>query len=350
MATYTVVALVLIALLCGVFVWKVVYAPLNSLREATRQLAEGQLGFQIATDSKDEFGDLARSFNTMSLQLRAANEEIVSWAQTLEERVEQKTRELQNAHNQMLHAETMVSIGKMAAVMAHEINNPLSGILTYAKLLRRWLDQGETGGKHRQDAEQCLDLVARESRRCGDLVKNLLTFSRSAPMNPAPTDLDVVIDQLVLLVQPKLDMSGIQLHLDLAADLPPLNCDAAQIEQVLLALVSNAIDAMPRGGNLWLGTCLRADSNEIEIQVRDDGSGIPPDILPRIFEPFLTTKESGHGVGLGLAVSHSIVERHRGKIRVQSEVGRGTTFTITLPLNGHDVALASVAASAAKER
>jgi two-component system NtrC family sensor kinase len=147
MATYTVVALVLIALLCGVFVWKVVYAPLNSLRAATCHLAEGQLGFQIATDSKDEFGDLARAFNTMSLQLRAANEEIVSWAQTLEERVEQKTRELQNAHNQMLHAETMVSIGKMAAVMAHEINNPLSGILTYAKLLRRWLDQGETGGQ-----------------------------------------------------------------------------------------------------------------------------------------------------------------------------------------------------------
>jgi two-component system NtrC family sensor kinase len=168
-------------------------------------------------------------------------------------------------------------------------------------------------------------------------------------MNPAPTDLHVVIDQLVRLVHPKLEMSGIQLQLDLA-DLPLLNCDAAQIEQVLLALVSNAIDAMPRGGNLWLGTRLRADSDEIEIQVRDDGSGIPPDILPRIFEPFLTTKESGHGVGLGLAVSHSIVERHRGKIRVQSEVGRGTTFTVTLPLNGHDVALASVAASAAKER
>jgi two-component system, NtrC family, sensor kinase len=345
MAAYTALALVLITLLCALFIWKVVAAPLKSLSAATEHLAEGRLGFQIATDSKDEFGDLARSFNIMSLQLRAANEEIVSWARTLEERVAQKTRELQTAHNQMLHAETMASIGKMAAVVAHEINNPLSGILTYAKLLRRWLDQGETGGKHREDTEQCLDLVARESRRCGDLVKNLLTFSRSGPMNPTPTDLHMVIDQLVRLVQPKLDMTGIQLQLDLSADLPRLNCDAAQMEQVLLALVSNAIDAMPRGGNLWLGTRLLADHEEIEIQVRDDGSGIPPDILARIFEPFMTTKESGQGVGLGLAISHSIVERHRGTISVQSELGRGTTFTIRLPLNGHEAELAGVAAS-----
>jgi two-component system NtrC family sensor kinase len=164
-------------------------------------------------------------------------------------------------------------------------------------------------------------------------------------MNPTPTDLHMVIDQLVRLVQPKLDMTGIQLQLDLSADLPRLNCDAAQMEQVLLALVSNAIDAMPRGGNLWLGTRLLADHEEIEIQVRDDGSGIPPDILARIFEPFMTTKESGQGVGLGLAISHSIVERHRGTISVQSELGRGTTFTIRLPLNGHEAELAGVAAS-----
>ena len=346
MVAYTFLALVLIALLGGLFIWKLVYSPLKSLSAATENLSEGQLGFQIATDSRDEFGELARSFNSMSLQLRDANEEIVSWARTLEERVEQKTRELQTAHNQMLHAETMVSIGKMAAVVAHEINNPLCGILTYAKLLRKWLDQGETGGRHREETEQCLDLIARESRRCGELVKSLLTFSHSGPMNPTATDLHLVIQQLLRLVQPKLTMTGIQATLDLAPELPAVNCDPAQIEQVLLALVSNAIDAMPRGGNLWLRTRLVPDHDEIEIQVQDDGSGIPPEVLPRIFEPFTTTKESGHGVGLGLAVSHSIVERHRGRIAVQSEIGRGTTFTITLPLNGHELQVASVAAKA----
>ena len=182
-------------------------------------------------------------------------------------------------------------------------------------------------------------------------MKNLLTFSRSGPMNPAPTAIHMIIDQVIQLVQHKLDMTGIQLQLDLAPDLPPLKCDAAQMEQVLLALVSNATDAMPRGGNLWLRTRLLPDAGEIEIQVRDDGSGIPPEILSRIFEPFVTTKESGHGVGLGLAVSHSIVERHRGTIAVQSELGRGTTFTVWLTLYGHDAELASAAVSAAaKER
>lgn len=350
MVAYTVVGLVVIAVLCAVFVWKVVETPLKQLSAATEHLADGKLGFQISTSSKDELGDLARSFNTMSRQLHAANEEVVSWARTLEERVEQKTQELRTAHNQMLHAETMVSIGKMAAVVAHEINNPLSGILTYAKLLRKWLSQGENTGKHRTESEECLDLIARESRRCGDLVKNLLAFSRSAPMNPAKCDLNTIVDQLLKLIAPKLEISGVQPQLDLAPELPPLYCDAAQIEQVLLALVTNAIDAMPRGGNLWLRTRVLSDSNEEEVQVRDDGAGIPAEILPRIFEPFVTTKETGQGVGLGLAVSHSIVEAHRGKISVQSEVGRGTTFTVTLPLNGHTEPASAAAVASARER
>ena len=345
MAAYTVLALVFIALLCALFVWKVVETPLKHLNAATEHLADGKLGFQISASSKDELGDLARSFNTMSRQLHAANEEVVSWARTLEQRVEQKTQELQTAHSQMLHAETMVSIGKMAAVVAHEINNPLSGILTYAKLLRKWLVQGETTGKRRQESEECLDLIARESRRCGELVKNLLAFSRAAPMNPTASDLNTVVDQLVKLVAHRLEITGIQLQLDLAADLPPVYCDAAQVEQVLLALVTNAVDAMPRGGNLWLRTRFLSGSGQAEIQVRDDGAGIPREILPRIFEPFMTTKESGQGVGLGLAISHSIVEAHRGTISVQSEVGRGTTFTVTLPVNA-SMQLAGAAATA----
>ena len=125
------------------------------------------------------------SFNRMSLQLRSANEEIVAWARTLEERVDQKTRELKRAHEQVLHIEKMATIGKMAAVVAHEINNPLSGILTYAKLIRKWIERGQVQAEKRAEAEQCLDLIAEESRRCGDLVKNLLTFSRTSPMNRA---------------------------------------------------------------------------------------------------------------------------------------------------------------------
>jgi len=341
MLIYTAGAMVIIAVLSWLFVWREVGQPIRALKKGTEHLSRGELGYQIEVRSQDEVGDLAHSFNDMSLQLRAANEEIVTWAKTLEDRVDHKTRELKRAHDHVLHVEKMASIGKMAAVVAHEVNNPLSGILTYAKLLRKWVGSGQVGHEKREEAMECLELIATESRRCGDLVKNLLTLSRSAPMNIAPTDLQAVIDRCLLLVRHQLELGGIHLQLKLAEDLPRVPCDPAQIEQVLIALIMNAIDAMPRGGNLWLQTRLSNDEKEIEIQVRDDGAGIAPDVLPQIFEPFLTTKESGHGVGLGLAISRGIVERHGGRIEVQSELGRGTTFTVTLPAQGNEASHAA---------
>jgi two-component system NtrC family sensor kinase len=342
MLIYTAGAMLIIAVLSWLFVWREVGQPIKALKKGTEHLSRGELGYQIEVRSGDEMGDLAQSFNGMSLQLRAANEEIVTWAKTLEDRVEQKTRELKRAHDHVLHVEKMASIGKMAAVVAHEVNNPLSGILTYAKLLRKWVASGQVENKKREEAMECLDLIATESRRCGDLVKNLLTLSRSAPMNIEHTDLRTVIDRCLLLVRHQLELGGIHLELNLAEDMPRVPCDPAQIEQVLLALIMNAIDAMPRGGNLWLQTRLSDDESEIEIRVRDDGAGIAPDVLPQIFEPFLTTKESGHGVGLGLAISRGIVERHKGRIEVQSELGRGTTFTVTLPALEKDASLVGV--------
>jgi two-component system, NtrC family, sensor kinase len=329
---YDGIAMLTIALVSGAFVWREVAGPLKKLKTGTERLAKGKLGYQIKVQSHDEVGDLAESFNGMSLQLRAANEEIVAWAKHLEDRVDEKTRELKRTLEEVLHVEKMASIGKMAAVVAHEINNPLSGILTYAKLLRKWVDRGQATEK-KQEATECLDLIAAESRRCGDLVKNLLTFSRTAPMNLESTDVNVIVNRCVMLVRHQMEMGGVQLQLQLAEGLPAAQCDGAQIEQVLLALVMNAIDALPRGGNLWLKTRLSKSTHEIEFEVRDDGVGIAPELLPRMFEPFLTTKESGHGVGLGLAVSRSIIERHRGKIEVKSELGKGTTFVVSLPLH-----------------
>jgi two-component system NtrC family sensor kinase len=346
MVAYTVFAMLAISFLSWLFVWRVVGQPIQALKDGTERLSAGELGHQIEVHSHDEVGDLAQSFNQMSLQLNAANEEIVAWAKTLEDRVEQKTGELKNAHDQVLQVEKMASIGKLAAVVAHEINNPLAGILTYAKLLRKWMDRGDLSAEKKQESLECLDLIAGESRRCGDLVRNLLTFSRTAPMNLESTELNLVVDRCVRLVQHKLEMSGIQLQLDLAEGLPRVQCDPAQIEQVLLALAMNAVDAMPRGGNLWLSTRAKPASGKIEIQVRDDGMGISPEILPQIFEPFLTTKESGQGVGLGLAISRSIMERHRGSIEVQSELGKGTTFTLTLPVESGDPVLAGSGAAA----
>jgi len=339
--SYTAGAMLIVAVLSWLFVWRVVDKPIKALKSGTEHLSRGDLGYQIEVRSRDEVGDLARSFNDMSLQLREANEEIVTWAKTLEDRVEQKTKELRSAHDHVLHVEKMASLGKMAAVVAHEVNNPLSGILTYAKLLRKWVASGQAEREKREEAMQCLELIAAESRRCGELIKNLLSLSRTAPMNVQSTDLHEVIDRCLLLVRHQLELVGIELQLKLADDVPRVPCDPAQMEQVLLALIMNAIDAMPHGGCLWIETRIGRDETEVEIEMRDDGAGIAPDVLPQIFEPFMTTKESGRGVGLGLAISRGIVERHNGRIEVASELGRGTTFTVTLPCQTLEASLAA---------
>jgi two-component system NtrC family sensor kinase len=342
MLNYTAGAMLIVAVLSWLFVWREVGQPIKALKQGTEHLARGELGYQIEERSQDEVGGLAHSFNDMSLQLHTANEEIVNWAKTLEDRVVQKTKELNRAHDHVLHVEKMASIGKMAAVVAHEVNNPLSGILTYAKLLRKWVGTGSIEHEKREEAMECLDLIASESRRCGDLIKNLLTLSRTAPMNVQSTDLHTVIDRCLLLVRPQLEQGGVEVQLKFAEDLPRVPCDPAQIEQVLLILIMNAKDAMPRGGNLWIEARPNHAERAIEIQVRDDGAGIAPEVLSHIFEPFVTTKERGHSVGLGLAISRGIVERHKGHIEVESVLGRGTAFTITLPSQAGDASLVAV--------
>lgn len=331
MAMYTGLALLLIAALSGSLVWWIVDRPVKILHHATEHLTAGNLGYQIEAPTNDELGGLARSFNDLSRQLKAAQDENKAWTRTLEDRVEQKTRELNAAHEHALRTEKMASIGKMAAVLAHEINNPLSGILTYAKLLRKWISRADGGQGRQQEICDSLDLIASESHRCGDLVKNLLTYSRTAPIHLQPANLNQVAERALRLLQHQMDLGGVQCDVTLDSALPPAICDAAQIEQVVITLMTNALDAMPQGGTLWLSTSFLPDQGQAQLVVRDNGEGIRPDILPHIFEPFLTTKETGRGVGLGLAVAHSIVERHSGSIAVQSVLGLGTTFTVTLP-------------------
>jgi len=328
---YTTVSLIAVVFLSGLFVWMVVHNPLRELEMGTERIARGDLGYQITVHAQDEVGQVAQSFNDMSNRLQVAQAEITAWAHTLEERVDEKTRELKQAHQHMLHVEKMATIGKMAAVVAHEINNPLSGILTYSRLVKRWIDKTTEVTPKQEEMKGSLDLIASESKRCGELVHNLLSFSRVSPMNLAWCDLNQVIDRCTRLVQHKLDLGGIQLNLDLAAELPSAHCDPAQIEQVVLALVINAIDAMPQEGNLWITTRLKSES-AVELVIRDDGIGIPVEHLPHIFEPFYTTKEAG-GSGLGLAISENIIERHGGTIEVDSVVGQGTTFKIVLPMD-----------------
>lgn len=330
---YSALAILLTLATIGALVWHFVHEPVRALRHGTERLGRGELGVQIPVNSRDELGALAASFNCMSSQLRDAREEITANARDLELRVESKTAELQRAHQQMIQAEKLTSLGKLAAVVAHEINNPLSGILTYAKLLRKWIERGDDLGAHAGEMRESLLLIENESKRCGDIVRSLLTFSRVHPLNISDVDVNRLVRTCIKLVEHKLDLGAIVPHVELDETLPFVRGDSGQIEQLLLAIIMNAIEAMPREGNLHVVT-QRAPNDSIRVRIEDDGVGIPEELLPHLFDPFVTTKEEGKGVGLGLAISRAIVERHHGRIDVESAVGRGTAFIITLPVTG----------------
>jgi two-component system NtrC family sensor kinase len=225
----------------------------------------------------------------------------------------------------MIVIEKMASLGKLAAVVAHEINNPLTGIATYARLLQRKLSTDV-------ETVQALDLVEKEARRCGDIVRNLLVFSRTAESSFAEADLGPILERCAMLLGHKAELDDVSLRLEVAPDLPRIVCDAAQVQQAVLALAMNGIEAMEPGGVLTIRAQPAPAGGGIVLSVADTGCGIPRADLDQVFEPFFTTKEEGKGVGLGLAVVHGVVSHHQGHIDVDSAPGQGTTFTIRLPL------------------
>lgn len=311
---------------CGaaiLFMWVVVHRPVKELMAGMHRVAEGGLDHRLPVRWDDELGDLATSFNKMAAEVGGVQAKI-------EDQVRRKTAELERVHKTLLHSEKMASIGKLAATVAHEINNPLFGILTYARLVLRALLKLDIPG--RDDLVEQLQTIERESKRCGELVKTLLTFSRQAPSVREPNDLNTVVHRAVLLVKHKAEMQNIEVQENLAAGLPPVLCDANQIQQVVLVLIVNASEAMPKGGRLEISTELDASTEQELVRVKDTGCGIPEDVLSRIFDPFFTTKEDQNRTGLGLAVAHSIVQQHAGDIVVHSTPGAGTEFQVALPL------------------
>jgi len=321
-------AIVIISMLVGALIWVMVNRPVKRLIVGTKRVAAGELDYKIGVSTQDELGELASSFNRMTAELKQANGEINDWAKMLESRVEEKTAQLKQAHEHLIHVERMASIGKLAAIVAHEINNPLAGILVYAKLLLKKLAGDGSAG----ESKQYLSMIASESARCGEIVKNLLQFSRQAKVNLEPNDVNEIITQSLRLIQHKVDLMEITTEVRLDDTIGSVVCDAQQIRQALLALLINACEAMKQGeGVLNIESRRLPNRGGVEIKVSDNGVGMDDETRKRIFEPFFTTKEQGRGVGLGLAVVYGIVNVHLGEIEVRSSPGLGTTFVIRLP-------------------
>ena len=317
----------------ALFIRRVIHRPVQRLEAGTRRIAAGDLDTPIEVRGDDEMARLASAFNSMMDDLRTARAEITLWSHTLEEKVESKSRDLKLAERQVLHMETMASLGKLSATVAHELNNPLSGVLTYARLIRRELNQQALDPAVHAELDKYLGLVDRECSRCGAIVHNLLAFARRRGAQMAPVDLNGVVERSLMLVRHHTEMRNIRLvSLPLEGD-ATITADAGQIQQALLALLMNAIEAMPNaeGAEHALTVRLGAEADGVLIEVCDTGVGIAEDALPHIFEPFFSTKGGESGVGLGLAVVYGIVNRHGGSVEVVSEVGRGTTFKLRLP-------------------
>ena len=311
------------------FVYRIVRRPVMKLVEGTQRIAQGDLDTRIDVTSKDELGVLASAFNGMTQDLHKAREEANHWSQQLEQKVVEKTAELGRIQRQVLLMEKMASLGKLAATVAHELNNPLGGILNYAKLVERVVRDETLDEAGKREIQHYLTAIQQESRRSGDIVRNLLLFARPSQASFAPVHLSQIIERSLLLVQHRMAMASITCAYQPATADDMLTCDPDQIQQVLVALLVNAIEAMEDGGDLHVTVTPAGDT--LELVISDTGIGIPEDAIGRIFEPFFSTKDKESGVGLGLAVVYGIVTGHRGTIDVASNPGKGTTFTIRLP-------------------
>ena len=323
-ANFTVLAMILMSMVSLVFVWVVLHRPVRELLAGIHRLADGELGLSLPVRSHDELGELAGAFNKMSAELASAHNEITTWNRTLEDRVARKTRELERTQAGLIGAEKMASLGKLAATVAHEVNNPLFGILTYSRLALK--DATEEKQKDR------LRTIERESLRCGEIMRNLLTFARQTPRKREPNDFNALVERALKLVHHQVELLQIGLEVKLAGDLPQVTCDAGQMQQVALVLLVNATEAMPRSGQLFVSTEYDEAHEQVRLRVRDTGCGIAPAAISKIFEPFFSTKEDQHRTGLGLAIAKNIIDQHSGTIEVESQPGIGTEFIVTLPL------------------
>jgi two-component system NtrC family sensor kinase len=321
----TIFLLLSISLAITFFTHRLVNRPVKKLLTQTTRIARGDFDALVHTTSftRDEMGDLSDAFNQMTASLKSARIELEEWGRNLETKVLERTREINQMQTQLLRSEKLVSLGRLVAGITHEINNPLTGILMFANLIH-------SNPKLDLSLKKDIDVIINEAKRCAKIVKGLLNFSRESIPQKKPASLSQVMEGTLTLIGGQSSFHNIGLVKDYQPDLPLVPLDENQMEQVFINILLNASQSMPGGGTIIIKTYTEKEDYAC-LKITDTGTGITEENMGKIFDPFFTTK-SDKGTGLGLSVSYGIIERHGGKIEVQSKINEGTTFVIKLPL------------------
>ncbi len=333
-------AVVIWTILVLAFIVGAITKPITELVQATDQVSRGDLSRRVEVIRSDELGHLAETFNRMIESLKQSRDEIEAYNRNLEQKIVERTRQLEETQAQLLQSEKMSAIGQLAAGVAHELNNPLGGILGYAQFTLEKLQKNvpeKTSAKEIQSYTRYLTDIEIQARRCKTIVQNLLRFSRSSrTVDFEDVDVNKAIEETVTFVEHQLHLNQIELEIALAPDLPHIQGNTGHLQQVFTNLIINAMHASAQNSSIRISTrfspALGEFGGAVEIMVIDHGCGIEEENLKKIFEPFFTTKEVGKGTGLGLSVSYGIVKEHGGEITVNSTPGKGTTFTVILPV------------------
>jgi two-component system, NtrC family, sensor kinase len=337
MIVFFTLLLVMLGILLSVTLVKMIASPINTLVEATERIASGDLSQRVHVATDQELERLALAFNTMCDSVQKTQEELEQHNQNLEQMVRERTQRLEEAQQQVLQSEKMAAVGQLAAGVAHELNNPLGGILGYAQFALEKVQKGSLNETEIGAFSRYLSDIELQARRCKMIVKNLLKFSRSSNKEEfGLVDINASLEEVFLFTSHQLGMKDIHLNKQLQPDLPHIVGNANSLQQVFTNIIINSMQSMSEGGELVVRTSIEKPVGEfggaLAIMFKDSGSGIPKENLSKIFEPFFTTKKVGEGTGLGLAVSYGIIRDHGGDIKAESTVDVGSTFTVVLPI------------------
>ena len=329
------ILVILISVFIILFTRRYVHAPIQKLIGGIRAVSKMHLDKPVEINSSEELGELAQTFDTMRVRLNEAIKQLNDFTQGLETKVDERTEQLKVAHQKLLRSDRLASLGQLSASVAHEINNPLSGVLNLSMLMQRMVKEDGIPPQRIEEFKKYLTQVVNETSRVGRIVQDLLAFSRrSKPHQRTNTNFNTVVTSTINLISHKLKLMGVNMDLELDQKVPLITCDASQMQQVLINLIMNGAEAAQSkaDGGVTIRTYSTPAGDSLILEVCDTGDGIAPENIPKLYTPFFTTKGEGKGVGLGLAVVYGIVQAHSGDIEVRSTVGQGTVFKVTLPI------------------